>query len=223
MSDILREIDEDLRRDRYQKLFERYGIYLIAVAVLIVASVAAWRGWEWYQQRESIKSSARYEEAVRIAQEGKRFDAEKIFNDLAKDGTPGYRLLARFRAAAEAARSDRAAGTRAFDAIAADSSVSPLLRDLAKVHAGLTLLDTAPLSDITARLEPLNTPTGAFRHSAREILGFAHYKAGDNAGAAKYFQLIQTDAEVPPGIRERAQMMSSLVSGVSASQTPATQ
>lgn len=220
MSDILREIDEDLRRDRYQKLFERYGIYVIGVALLIVAAVAGWRAFEWYDQRQSLQSSARYEEAIRLAAEGKHFDAEKIFNDLAKDGSSGYRLLARFRAAAEAARSDRAAGTRAFDAIAADNSVAPLLRDLARVHAALTLLDTAAVSEIVSRMEPLNQPAGAFRHSAREIIGLAYYKTGDNANAAKYFALIQTDAEAPPGIRERAKIMSSLVAGIAPAQTP---
>lgn len=220
MSDqLIREVEEDLRRERYQKLFERYGIYAIAVAVMLVAGVAAWRGWEWYQSREAMSSSARFEDAVRLAQEGKRFDAEKIFNDLASDGTSGYRLLARYRSAAEAGRSDRAAGVRAFDAIAADGSVSPLLRDLAKVHAGLLLVDTAPVSEITARMEPLNQPTGAFRHSAREIIGLAYYKAGDAANASKYFALIQTDNETPPGIRERARILASLVAGGTATAT----
>lgn len=221
MSDqLMREVEEDLRRERYQKLFERYGIYAIAVTVALVAAVGLWRGWEWYQARETMISSGQFEDAARLAQEGKRFDAEKIFNDLAKDGTSGYRLLARYRSASEAARSDRAAGVRAFDAIAADGSVSQLLRDLAKVHAGLLLVDTAPVSEITSRLEQLNQPTGAFRHSAREIIGLAYYKAGDAANAAKYFALIQTDAETPPGIRERAKILASLTAGGTA---PATQ
>ena len=39
MSDIFREIDEELRRDNLLKLWSRYGRYIIAVAVfaLLVA------------------------------------------------------------------------------------------------------------------------------------------------------------------------------------------
>lgn len=223
MSDIIREVDEELRRERYQKLFDRYGIYLIGVAVLLVAAVGGWRGWEWYQARESFKASAQFEEAIRLSQEGKRFDAEKSFNDLANDGTSGYRLLARFRSASETSRSDRAAGVRAYDALAADTSVSSLLRDLARVHAAVLLVDTVPVTEIEARMAPLNAPTNAYRHSARELLGLAHYKAGDNASAAKFFALIQGDTETPPGIRERAQMLSALVSGAGATSGAVTQ
>ncbi len=223
MSDIIREVDEELRRERYKKLFDRYGIYVVGVAILLVAGVAGWRGWEWYQARESFKASSQFEDAIQMSQEGKRFDAEKIFNDLARDGTSGYRLLARFRSASETSRSDRAAGVRAYDALAADTSVSPLLRDLARVHAAVLLVDTASVSDIEARMAPLNVQASAYRHSARELLGLAHYKAGDSANAAKFFALIQTDQETPPGIRERAQILSALVSGAGASSGTATQ
>ncbi len=223
MSDIIREVDEELRRERMMKLWDRFGGYAVAVALLLVASVGAWRGWEWYEAKGSLQASSRFEEAVRLSQEGKRFDAEKSFNDLARDGSSGYRMLARFRAAAEAGKSDRAGGARAYDALAADTSLTPLLRDLAKVHAALLLVDTAPVSEIAARMEPLNTPTGAYRHSAREILGLAHYRAGDHAAAWKFFTLIQTDTDTPPGIRERAQIMSALAGGTGAGVTPATQ
>ena len=67
MSDIIREVDEELRRERYMKLWERFGIYVVGAAILLVAAVAAWRGWEWYQARESLKSSAQYEEALRLS------------------------------------------------------------------------------------------------------------------------------------------------------------
>ena len=55
MSDIFREIDEELRRENLLKLWSRYGKYVIAVAVLavlIAGSVVAWRehqarDWGW--------------------------------------------------------------------------------------------------------------------------------------------------------------------------------
>ena len=39
MSDIFREVDEDLRHEQYKKLWDRFGIYVIGLAVLIVLGV----------------------------------------------------------------------------------------------------------------------------------------------------------------------------------------
>ena len=43
MSDIFREIEEDLQRDRYKKLWEKYGNLVIAAAVVLVLGTAGWQ------------------------------------------------------------------------------------------------------------------------------------------------------------------------------------
>lgn len=226
MSDIIREVDEELRRERFEKLWQHYGGYIVGAALLIVLAVAGWRAWDWYETRAAAKSGARFEAALQLLNEGKRFEAEAAFNAIAKEGTAGYRLLARFRAAAEAAKTDSAAGVIAYEALAADSSVDPALRELAKLHTGLILVDTAPASEIAARLEPLTAPQAPFRHSAREVLGLAHYRAGDRAKAQKIFTEIAADPETPAAMRKRAEIMRTLVSsvgGAPAASAPATQ
>ena len=47
MADIFHEVDEEVRREQLKKLWERYSIHFIALAVLIVAAVGGWRGYEW--------------------------------------------------------------------------------------------------------------------------------------------------------------------------------
>ena len=46
MADIFHEVDEEVRRERLKKLWDRYSIYIIALAVLIVAAIGAWRAYE---------------------------------------------------------------------------------------------------------------------------------------------------------------------------------
>ena len=41
LSDIFREIDEELRRDSLAQLWKKYGHYVIGLAVLIVIATAA--------------------------------------------------------------------------------------------------------------------------------------------------------------------------------------
>ena len=62
MSDIFREIDEELRRDNLLKLWSRYGRYVIAVAVLalvIAGAIVAWRDDASWSLRTSCASCPR--------------------------------------------------------------------------------------------------------------------------------------------------------------------
>lgn len=224
MSDIIREVDEELRHERYKRLFERYGIYVIGAALLLVLVVAGWRGWEWYAAREAAKSGALYQQAMQLSIDGKTAEAEAAFAELAKSGTAGYRTLARFRVAAEKAKSDMNAGVAAFDAIAADNSISPALRDVARLRAGYLLVDTASVKEITERMEPLIAPSAPFRHSANELIALAHYRAGETEAAAKIYASLLGDAEIPPSMRGRVQVMNALIAGSSGgTAAPATQ
>ena len=109
MSDIIREVDEELRHERYKKLWDRFGLYVIGAALIIVLGVAGWRGWEWYAARQAAESGARFEVALQLATDGKREEAQAAFEAIAENGTAGYRTLARFRAAAAAANPKRLA------------------------------------------------------------------------------------------------------------------
>ncbi|GAB4065921.1 tetratricopeptide repeat protein [Ancylobacter sonchi] len=212
MADIFHEIDEDLRRERFARLWKRYGVVVIGAAVLVVAGVAVWRGVEWWNLQQQQESSARFESALKLAADGKSGDAETAFAALEKDGTAGYATLARFRAAAALAPTDRAGAVAAYDAVANDNRISPLMRDLARLRAGLLLVDSASVADITTRMQPLADPAGPFRNSAREIVGLAQYKAGDYAAAAKSFEAILSDGQAAPGLRQRADLMQKLAS-----------
>lgn len=212
MSDanFLREIEEDLRRDRLLKVWERYGIYIVAAAVLFVAGVAAWRGWEWHEKRESARAGARFEQAVDLMDAGKQAEAEKEFAAIAKDAPSGYRILARLRIAGETGVRNAAEGVKAFDEIAADTSVDPVLRDLAKLRALFLLVDTAPLPEIAARAEPLSAKGAPFHNSAKEALALSHYRAGDRVKARALYAEILADPAVSPSLANRAQVMQAL-------------
>ena len=224
MSDtnFLREIDEEVRRDRMLKLWERYGIYLIGLAVLIVAAVGGWRAWQWHEARESAKASARYEEAFTLSQAGKRTEAEQELAAVVKDAPSGYRVLARLSLAAETGKGNAAEGVKAFDAIAADGSVDPVLRDLAKVRAALLLVDTAPVAEILERMEPIMGAQAPFHNSAKEALALAYYRAGDRAKARTLYGEILADPQVSPPLANRAQIMQALTAdGAAAPAKPA--
>jgi len=211
VSDIFNEVDEEIRREQLNKLWQRYGTYIIALCVLVVAGVGAWRGYEWWQAKQAAQAGAAFEQAVTLAEAGKHQEAEAAFAKIASDGTASYRVLARLRDAAELARTDSKAAVAAYDAIANDNTAGQVIQDLAAVRAGFLLVDTAPFSEIRTRLEPLTAPDRAFRHSAREILALSAWKAGDMAAARQWADMIITDPQTPSGTRSRAEVLSELL------------
>ena len=211
MADIFQEVDEEVRRERLKKLWQRYGNYVIAACLLVIVAVGAWRAYEWWESKKSAEAGAAFEEAVTLAESGKHREADAAFAKLANDGTTGYRALARLREAAEAAQTDRKAAVQAYDAIAAEGSVGRVIQDLAALRAGYLLVDTDSYSDLRARLEPLTEAERPFRYSARELLALSAWKNGDMSAARQWADVIMTDPQTPPAARNRAAVLSELI------------
>jgi hypothetical protein len=210
LSDIFQEVDEEVRREQLKKLWDRWGNYVIALAVLVVLGIAAWRAWDWWEMKRAQEAGAAFESALALAQAGKHEEAQAAFAKVAADSPSGYRVLARLREAAELALRDRPAAVAAYDALAADTTIGRSLQDLAAVRAGLLLVDTAPLAEMQTRLEPLTHPDRPFRHSARELVALAAWRTGDVATARRWFDMIMSDGETPSGTRTRIEMLIAL-------------
>lgn len=216
-SDVFREVDEEVRREQLKKLWERYGHFAVALAVVIVAAVAAWRGYSWWEAKKAAESGAAFEAAISLSEAGKHAEAEAAFAKLAQDGTSGYRSLARVRAAAELAQTDPKAAVAAFEAISNDASADQTLRDLAALRAGGLLLDAANYGEAQRLLEPLTGPDRTFRHTARELLAVAAWRQGDGPGTKRWVDMLSTDPLTPSATRTRAEMLLALVAAESKS------
>ena len=210
MSDIFREVDEEVRREQLKKLWERYGFLLIALAVLIVAAVGGWRGYDYWQTKQAAAAGSAFEAAATLAEQGKHEEAEAAFAKLATESTATYRMMAKFREAAEVARRDPKAAAALYDALSAHSSLPPAMRDLAALRAGLILVDTAPYDDVRRRLEPLTAADRTFRHTARGLLALAAWRGNDLTAMRRWSDMVMADAESPANTRGQIEMLLAL-------------
>ncbi|MEO8668362.1 MAG: tetratricopeptide repeat protein [Bauldia sp.] len=212
MSDIFREVDEDIRREQYKKLWDRYGIYVIGLAVIIVVATAGYRGWVYWQEKQAQTTGDRFAAALALADAGNHADAEAALAAIVTEGSGGYPTLARFRIASEkASAGDKTGAVAEFDKVAADSSTPPLIKDMARLRAALILTETASLADLQARIGDLAATGNPWRSSAREFLGLAAWRAADYATAQKYYRQIADDEQKPRDIATRTEMMLSLL------------
>lgn len=211
MSEIFNEIDDELRKEQLKKFWDKYSVYIVALAVLIVAGVGGWRGYEYLATQKAYKASASFDAASTLSDDNKHAEAEAAFNALAVDAPNGYRSLARLRAAGEAATRHAAAGVKLYDAIAADSSVGAHERSLATVRAAALLVDSASYDDMVKRLEASTQPGSIYRHSARELLALSAWRAKNPTEARKWLDMMAEDAETPASLRNRAEALQALL------------
>jgi hypothetical protein len=211
MSDIFREIDEDIRRDQAIDVWKKYGPMFFAVGVLIVALTAGYRFYKDYETKQIEAMGARFQSALEASAAGKTDEAQTALKAIASDGSAGYALLARFKLAIDKGTTDAAEGAKQLDVIASDASLPPVLRGLARLRAATLLADTLSYEDLQARLQPLIVPGGTWAGNSREVLGLKLLKAGDFSGAGKLFDEIITDEASPDTLKQRVEVYLALV------------
>jgi hypothetical protein len=213
MSDIFREIDEELRRDNIAKLWERYGQYVVGFAVVIVLITAGTVAWREYQQRIQRAESVRYAAAMELAQKNELARAADDFAALARSAGDGQATLARLQEAALRGRAgDEAAAVAAYKAIAQDGSLDTVYRDLAALLAALHEMHSGDPKAIIAEIAALTKPDNPWRPSALEITALAHLRAGERNEARDIYKGLADDLTAPQGLRARAAEMSAALS-----------
>lgn len=207
MSDIFREIDEELRRENLLKLWSRYGKYVIVGVVFVLLIAGGIAGWRSHEASERRAQSSRYSAALALVREGKTADASRLFAALAQEGG-GYGLLASFEEAELLARNgDRKGTVAAYDRLAASSGIDREFRDLAVL---LSVTHGLPDDDPKVAIERLQRLTengNPWRASALELTAAAKLKAGDRNGALDIYKSLADDLSAPQRLRARAAEM----------------
>ena len=217
MSELFDEVDEEVRREQLKKLWDKYSLYIIAVAILIVAAVGGWRGYQYLEAKKAAEAGDAFNKAVDLSEQNKHSEAETAFSDLVAKGPYGYRLLSRFRLAAEVEKRDPKAAVQMYDELAADRSIGAEQQELARIRAGGILVDTASYADMRRRLEADAAPNATFRHVARELLALSAVRANDSSAARQWLDTISGDADTPPSVRSRAEALQALLPPVAKS------
>ena len=213
MTDIFKEVDEDLRREQLKKLWDRFGPLRHRPCRSHRRrhrrlSRLGSTGRSGRPRRPAIASSPRSTLPTRASIE----DAIAALKAIDANGSGRYPVLAGFRVASEmAATGDNKGAIAEYDAIAADGDVSDSIKALARLRAPRCWSIPRALADLEKRLGDLAGTGNPWRHNARELLGLAAWRAGDYDAARKYFDEIANDQESPADLRQRAQVMLSLI------------
>jgi hypothetical protein len=205
VSDVFREVDEEVRRDQLLQLWKAYGTYAVAAVVAIVLLFGGYMVWQDQRKQQAEASGMVFAKALALAQSGKSADAAGAFATFAANAGAGYRALAHLQEAAARLNAKDADGAVAvYERLAADNGVDAIWRDLGRLMAALQRFETATPAELESRLAPLLADANTWRYTARELMAVLRLRTGDIAAARDGFRHLADDVAAPPGARARA-------------------
>jgi hypothetical protein len=212
VTDLFREVEEDLRREQFSKLWEKYGAWLIGLAVAIVLATAAVVGWRAWVHSARVGDSAAYDAAVQETAEAAPAEAAEAFAALAAEVGGGYETLARLQEADRRLAAGEADAARTiYEQVANDGGVPDIMRGLAAVKAGFLVVDTASYEDMKARMAPLASGSSPWRQNALELVALTAMRAGEWREADMRVKEIIADPTTPTSLRDRAHVIQVLI------------
>ena len=207
MADIFDEINEELKQDRMAALWQRYGKYLIAVVVAIVAGVSLSQGYSYYTTQRDARAADAFFQAI-LAD-----DVTSSLETAAPELNEGYALLAEFRSAAALAQVGKAAeAEQRYLALAERTNAEQIYRDLALLLSVMHAPQTADAADLQARLEPLASASSSLQGLALEQMVALDLRRGDSAAAIEKLNRLVALTDISTSLRQRAAQILNVVS-----------
>jgi len=202
---IFQEIEEDLERQKLEKLWKRYGSWVIAAAVAVVlatGSVSAWHSWRAQQQQKTTAALVGILDSA-PSDTGKQVTALESFTQKNQGTTQA--VFAQLHAAGLAAQQgDEKKAIALYDAIANDTKADPAFRQLADLLAVRAQMDSGDPVSLQKRLQPLLADNAPWRYAAMEDDAFLALRAGDRPKAKQIFAELAQDAGAPKSLAARA-------------------
>jgi hypothetical protein len=212
VADIFREVEEEVRREQYEKLWQKYRDHVIAAVALVIIGVAGYQLYRVYELREAEKASVAYEAASQLLESNQPRAAEPQFAALAKIAPSGYAKLSQLaQADALFAANQHNAAISLYEQIAKQND--PYISAVARLHAAWTIVDGANKPEVETLLAPLTDPTSPWHDLAQEILAYADLRAGNTAAALKTYQQLSADPNAPSALQTRVKAMVRFLNG----------
>lgn len=201
---FMREVDENLRRDRLRDFFKAYGSWIILGVVLFLAASASYIWWNQHSMQRSSEQVEKIAQVYKDIASGDLAHSAQQLDEISKSGSKAVSASAQFaRAAIALQQGDLKLATATYRTAANDGSLPGPYRNAALIRQTALEFDTLQPQEIVSRLAPLARPGEPWFGSAGEMTALAMLKQGNKQQAAQLLAAISKDSQVPEAIRTR--------------------
>lgn len=211
--DIFKEVEEQMRQERMNALWKKFGPYILGIAALILLTVVGVQYYQKYTKDIAAKDGQKLIEALDIINDP-QMDNEQGMNqlvELVENGSNGYPTIAKFRLASEyekdSAKHD--AAITLYSELSKEAEIEEM-KSLATIRKAYLEMDRKDYASLQADLSALHGKWIIFKD---EILGAKAYEEKDFETAMSHFDAILTSENASSSVTRRAnEAMSLLVS-----------
>lgn len=192
MSELFREIQEDLRQERLSKLWGTFGKTAVAVSAAVILATIGVVVVQGYVREQSAKRTALMLQGDEQLDSGDYKGAAEIYGRLAGDSDAGYYGVVMLRLArTQESGGDKDAALKTYQALAgSDSSLASL----------------GALAQAKRSGEPVQAErTSPFYYSLREWNGWEKLEQGKKKEAVDDFLALRNEPEAPYTMKQRMQ------------------
>lgn len=221
MVDFISEVQEELRKDDYNKWLKRYGPFALAGIFTVIAGAGFMEWTKAQKAKEARLTSSAYIAASETAASGETEKAIAEFLTISQTAPEGYSGLSLMRAAE--LELDQGAQAKSISLLDQAAETFELARhqQLAQIKAAYILAGNGDYDNVIVRARPLAEKGQPYEYLARELLGFAAKENGDLSGAREQFSYLNTIPGVPPSVQQRAKQYLDLMAVDSIGKIPA--
>ena len=192
MSDILRQVDEELRQDRLLNLWRRYRVYLIGGLILIIGSVLG------YQVNKSVNQSFYEDEVEKYISSSDLVDFNQTIENLSKIQTSNQLLIsdiAQIKIAAILMENGKIQESKnTLLEIINEGKTDTILTDLAIYFYLMSGLNDMPIDEINKYLTNNKLENSSFKYLFKETIAIKNLLVGNiELSKEKFDELINDD------------------------------
>ena len=196
---LIREIESDVRRDRWLNIWKDFGGTIIALSLSIIALTAGVAIWQSHRQQQHQEATVAIMDGQMQFKQGKWDEAMNNFKEASKGGDALGRLADIWGAKTLFASKQNEKAAEVYSKIAERNDTPAALKELALLQQFfLTDLQDAQL------LEASSQAGHPFSATAKELLALSHLERGEVLPAMQLLKSIEQDVLAPPSLRKRA-------------------
>ena len=200
MANIFREVDEDIRKERYINLFRKYGVYVIAIIVIIVGTLA---GIQFYSGYQVNKNEMLFAEYINIIENNSDDTLEKLSDsgNTSNLFLNGMYLLKRSDLLVASGQIDQA--TLLLSEAIENNTLNKIHNDVAIYKLLMLNIETFSIEKIKSYQNKLISEVDAF-YLTEELIAIKFLIEGQKEDAIKKFSELSTNNSVPIEIKNRS-------------------
>lgn len=211
VSDIFREIDEDLRQDKLKALWKKYRVNFFSIIITPIVILSAFKIYQNWEKNYIEKSGGLLSEAIEYVNISDFDSASATIQELKDISRKEYLQYATIIEASIAVKSnDNNKAIELYEEYIQDSNNS-LLKDFSLIKIAYLKIDSSSSEEIKDLITPILVDDSLLYGLGLELMGYSYYRNGNYDESFKQFELILSNGYNSPSLLNRANTMYELL------------